>query len=211
MVARIEFDTKEVERALKNLGEKQGPRAVADTITALAFKARKDTLADMDSLLKNPVAFTKSPKGLLVKMASYKDPKIEAEVFFAPAQAQYLGRLQDGGGRSEGDRGVTDAGVLVPTRGSPLSKAGNFPQGPLRWLAKIGGQEDRYKIGRRGQPTQAIWDRGPRGKDFKLVGVFRRRVKYEDNTFPFVRLVTKVVSQNAVKVFAEKFARELKK
>jgi hypothetical protein len=207
---RIQVDLTEVRKALENLGEKAGPRAVADTLTQVAFQARTAVLTALPFYISKPIPFTQSNKAVPVNKASYKAAQIEAEVFFAERQSEYLGLAVFGGGRGPEDQAYTKAGVLVPTASTKLDRFGNFPGGPLKWLADVGDDEERYQIGIRGRPTYAIWDRGKSGNDFTLIAVFKRAVKYEEQ-FPFFDLVDNIVQRNIEEVFAEKINKELEK
>lgn len=216
MVDLVADGLKEVIAGLDAFGKRVYRRAAADGLTDAAFKIRADEQAEVPKAFDGHVRFTE--RGFRVKKASFKKDPIEAQVFILPAQARYFTFQIAGGVRKIGDVATTGGGVLTPV-GARLSKAGNLPGGPTRFLARSGqGTRRREFVGQpQGQRFAdapfGIWKRLGAGgrKRIKLLAAFNEKAKYASEKFDFFGVAGDRFDKDFLSLFQDNLDKEIRK
>ena len=216
MVDFVANGLRDVIAGLDAFGKRVYKRAAADGLTDTAFKIRKDEEAEVPKAFDGNVRFTE--RGFRVEKASFKKDPVEAQVFILPLQARYLTFQIAGGVRRIGDVATTGGGVLTPV-GARLTKAGNLPAGPTRFLARSGqGTRRREFVG---QPQGkrfvdapfGIWKRmGPGGRrSIKLLAVFNEKARYTAGKFDFFGVAGDRFDKDFLKLFQTNLDDEIRK
>jgi hypothetical protein len=204
---------------LDELGKIAYKRAAADALTDTAFIIQGEEKKEVGKTFDGYVSFTE--RAFRVLKASFKKDPIQAEVFIAPIQAQYLRYQILGGRRKEGDYATTGGGVMLPVN-ARLNGAGNFPS-PVRFLAKTGttrgagsGKGSEFVGIPNGAPNDferyyGIWRReGKGGRGYiTMVAGFRRAVDYPANNFKFYDVANATFFSRFDKSFDQKLSVEI--
>ena len=194
-------------RGLDEANKKLVLRAASDALTTTAFNARTELIDTAEREFDKPTKFTLG--GFLVKKSSFKKRPIESEVLIKDQQTKYLTFQVFGGVRRAGDYAATKQGVLLGVR-QKLNKFGNFPLGPIRYLARktqfdfiIGPSEGRQRL------PPGVYKRG-RGKSRKLIfqAAFRDSATYKPNKLPFFEVVDKTFNKDFDSLFSKNFDKE---
>ncbi len=195
-------------RGLDEANKKLVLRAASDALTTTAFNARTELIDTAKREFDRPNKFTLG--GFLVKKASFKKRPIESEVLIKDQQAQYLVFQVFGGVRRAGDYAATKQGVLLGVN-QKLNKFGNFPQGPIRYLAIktkfdfiIGPSEGRQRL------PPGVYKRRGRGKNRRLIfqAAFRDAARYKPDTLPFFEVIDKTFNKDFDNLFSKNFDKE---
>lgn len=213
MADLIEVNTDEFVKTVDDLGFRVYPKAVADTLTAIAFDSKRAVDREMNSVFESPIAFTK--RAFRVQVASFKKNPIQSEIFAQKQQEKYLRFQVFGGTRSFGDIAVTGGGVLLPVR-AKTNAAGNLPHGPIRWLAKSGSAGNRKNefVGRAGKSkTLGVWKKTGRGGSgpLQLLAAFKEAAQYDRERLPFFEIVERTFLRSFDEIFFKKFNQEISK
>ena len=157
-------------RGIKGLAEKGISRGLNDA----AFGLRTFWIADLNTFLDKPTAFTKK---VFVKKST--PDNLTALTFLPRIQSEYLNLAIEGGVRRVGDYATLDGAILTPVK-ARVNTFGNFASGPKRWLATV---QQRIKKSFIGSPdgsgdSNAVYQRLAKGR-LKLLAVFRETIQYE--------------------------------
>lgn len=183
----VDINVTQIIRELRGI-EVNVNKGLSRGLNDAAFGLRRFWIADIKTFLDNPVAFTKK---VFVKKSTPSN--LVALTFLPPIQAQYLQNVVEGGVREVGDYASLSSSLLVPVN-ARVTAAGNFPQGPVRWLARL---EERLRGAFVGAPgdsgRSAVYQRLRSGR-LKLLAVFRQTVEYE-KTLPLEATTATYVDQ----------------
>lgn len=179
----VQINTNEILRQLRGI-ETIVNKAIVRGLNDAAFGLRQFWLADINTFVDNPTAFTRK-----VFVNKARPGNLTATTFFPRVQSEYLQKITEGGVRRAGDYATLDRTVLLPVK-ARLNKFGNLSLGPRRWLATI---EERTKGGGAfvGSPSgkggrQAVYQRMRNGK-LKLLAVFSKTVDYDRDQLPLAK------------------------
>lgn len=206
----------EVLAGLDAFGKRVYLRAAADGLTDIAFQIKRDEEKEVPRVFDGNVKFTE--RGFRVNRASFKKIPVEAQVFVLPSQARYLTFQIAGGVRRIGDVATTGGGVLTPV-GARLTKAGNLPAGPTRFLARSGqGTRIREFVGQpQGQrfvdAPFGIWKRlgGQGRKKLKLLATFNDKARYAAGRFDFFGVAEDRFDKDFLGLFQDNLDEEIRK
>lgn len=177
------IDTGNLVNTLGALFNDKYPKAVTVALNKAAFLLRQRWIDTIVQTISRPVAFTKAAP---VYERATPD-SLQSRTYLRPAQADYLGHMIEGIPRLTGDKSTTKSGSLIPVS-ALLTAEGNFPKGPLRWLAGLDAEAPRTShgggifIGSIRGKGKAVWERGTategRGH-LHLLAVFAGSVAYK--------------------------------
>lgn len=159
MQLSLASNLRDLERDLSDAARRQLPFAASLAINEMAEEIRKAETDRLDETLDRPTAFTK--KAWAVRRSTRSN--LSARVYAKPAQAAYLGRLEEGGTLRPKGR------ALVMPQAIRVNRHGNIARGAVkRVAAKPATFSGTPKGGGRGA---GIWERrgGHKGKLVKLV------------------------------------------
>lgn len=143
---RIKVDTRDVERALQQLGRK-APAALADALTKAAYSARKAVQGEMKTVFDRPTPFTLN--SMYVSRAT--PTRLEAKVDFKDLEAKSVAT-----NRSHYLTVETFGGVRpLKQFEAALQRVGAMPEG-WRAVPGPGAELDSFGNMKRGQITQIM-------------------------------------------------------
>ena len=203
----VKAEIKEATKHLSRVERKQIPYAASQALNDVAKQAAMKTLRDKAQATFKGGANAWTKKGFRYKKSNKRN--LEAVVFIAPQQAEYMQFQIAGGTRFPNNRFVR-----VPTRHTKLARNGN-----LNWktASKLYDDKSKYFFGtpKGSNAGDGVWERYGRktkkggGQRIRMVASFQSSSQYRP-LFPFAETTAGVVfSRNGG--FAARFRERLAK